>query len=188
MNSRFLPLNAQVVVALLLCSAAATAALAETKHSAAVAQSQSNAVQAPVVYAMGVSSAWTLNDQPTATKKFSPSPSPASAPCVASAATNSVAHQPTRTAAVKGSENQPDLEDVLNSWQKEAKNLYATAVPRSIAFWNWGMKKLGIGSSAPIPNLTAAPRSVKKISVQAISSNHPVWLLRDGRLKTVAAQ
>ncbi|CAN5951172.1 unnamed protein product [Sphagnum jensenii] len=71
----------------------------------------------------------------TGTKKTEKQP-----PAVQSVAAQRVAN--------RSGERQPQIEVILDAWQKEAKNIFATSMPKCVAFWGWGMKQLGIGSSA----------------------------------------
>ena len=146
----------------------------------ALAESPRLAGTLPPIKCMGVSSAWTTEG----TKATGPLKGQ-----VKMATTcNSRQHPDAPGRDAPKSNQRQDLEAVLDTWQKDAKNFWLTTAPRVTSFVNWGMKRLGIGSSPPAAALVSAPKGTVKINVQSVSSKHPVWLLRDGRLKTVAKQ
>ncbi|HEY9680781.1 MAG TPA: hypothetical protein V6C86_04295 [Oculatellaceae cyanobacterium] len=86
--------------------------------------------------------------------------------------------------------SQEKLERTLDEWQKQMKMFWKAASPKVTEFYNWSLVKLGIKRDDSVSNLPAGSthsRGTKPFLLRAVNEAHPVWLLRDGRLKTVTA-
>lgn len=102
----------------------------------------------------------------------------------------SVALSNSKTSAKASEFNQEKLERTLDEWQRQVKAFWKAAYPKVTEFYNWSLVKLGIKRDDSVPNLPAGSthsRGTKPVLLRTVSEAHPVWLLRDGRLKTVTA-
>ena len=150
---------------------------------------------------MGVSSAWnygTDHDQKTAVKgdasqlnarKIQGSISRAVSDNKAAQAAGSQVRLPESQESSFYVFDEKKMEIMFDSWQSQTKHFFADLQPKVVAFLSMASKKSGFVKGKVVPDLQMAGNtpSTIKLHLQPVSNAHGAWLMRDGRLKTVAS-